>query len=146
MTLQVGMVAGEVSGDLLAGLLLQGLRQRWPGVAWVGCVGVGVCASGVEYIDEPALVLMLAALPARPAGADSDRVPGLAAFIRESHRHGIRCVRVVHGKGLGSPGKTPVLKGRVHSWLVQKKEVIAFVQARPAEGGAGALVVLLQPT
>lgn len=40
------------------------LRERWPGVAWVGCVGVGVCASGAEYIDEPALVLMLAALPA----------------------------------------------------------------------------------
>jgi small ligand-binding sensory domain FIST len=40
------------------------LRQRWPGVTWVGCVGVGVCAGGVEYIDEPALVLMLAALPA----------------------------------------------------------------------------------
>ena len=58
---------------------------------------------------------------------------------------GIRCVRVVHGKGLGSPGKTPVLKGRVLRWLVQKKEVLAFVQARPAEGGAGALVVLLQP-
>ena len=69
----------------------------------------------------------------------------LAQFIREAHRHGIRCVRVVHGKGLGSPGKTPVLKSRVHSWLVQKKEVLAFVQAKPAEGGAGALVVLLQP-
>lgn len=70
----------------------------------------------------------------------------LAQFIREAHKHGIRCVRVVHGKGLGSPGKTPVLKSRVHSWLVQKKEVLAFVQARPAEGGAGALVVLLQPS
>ncbi|MDO9071656.1 MAG: FIST C-terminal domain-containing protein [Rubrivivax sp.] len=44
--------------------LLAELRVRWPGVAWVGSVGVGVCASGVEYIDEPALVLMLAALPA----------------------------------------------------------------------------------
>jgi len=43
--------------------LLDELRQRWPGVAWVGSVGVGVCASGVEYIDEPALALMLAALP-----------------------------------------------------------------------------------
>jgi DNA-nicking Smr family endonuclease len=75
-----------------------------------------------------------------------DAREALGAFIREAHKHGIRCVRVVHGKGLGSPGKTPVLKGRVHSWLVQKKEVIAFVQARPAEGGAGALVVLLQPT
>ena len=69
----------------------------------------------------------------------------LGQFIRLSHRTGIRCVRVAHGKGLGSPGKTPVLKGRVLRWLVQKKEVLAFVQARPAEGGAGALVVLLQP-
>jgi len=67
----------------------------------------------------------------------------LSAFIREAHKAGLRCVRVVHGKGLGSPGKTPVLKGRVQSWLIQKQEVIAFVQARPAEGGAGALVVLL---
>ncbi|MGQ9724895.1 MAG: Smr/MutS family protein [Tepidimonas sp.] len=68
----------------------------------------------------------------------------LASFIREAHKQGLRCVRVVHGKGLGSPGKTPVLKGRVHSWLVQKNEVLAFVQARPADGGAGALLVLLR--
>ncbi len=68
----------------------------------------------------------------------------LGRFIRESHQTGLRCVRVVHGKGLGSPGRTPVLKQRVLRWLVQKKEVIAFVQARPAEGGAGALVVLLR--
>jgi len=68
----------------------------------------------------------------------------LAVFIREAHKQGLRCVRVVHGKGLGSPGKTPVLKGRVLSWLVQKSEVLAFVQARPADGGAGALIVLLR--
>ena len=68
----------------------------------------------------------------------------LGSFIRESSLHGIRCVRVVHGKGLGSPGKAPVLKNKVHSWLIQKKEVLAFVQAKPADGGAGALVVLLQ--
>lgn len=56
------------------------LRQRWPGVQWVGAVGVGVAASGVEYIDEPALALMLAALPpsqfqvfsgARPLGTEA---------------------------------------------------------------------------
>jgi DNA-nicking Smr family endonuclease len=70
----------------------------------------------------------------------------LSIFIREAHQHGIRCVRVVHGKGLGSPGKAPVLKSRVHSWLVQKNEVLAFVQAKPADGGAGALVVLLMPS
>ena len=69
----------------------------------------------------------------------------LGSFIRESHKQGIRCVRVVHGKGLGSPGKAPVLKDKVHRWLVQKAEVVAFVQAQPAQGGAGALVVLLQP-
>ena len=69
----------------------------------------------------------------------------LTHFIRESHRQGIRCVRVVTGKGLGSPGKEPVLKEKVHRWLVQKAEVVAFVQAQPAHGGAGALVVLLQP-
>ena len=69
----------------------------------------------------------------------------LGEFIRHAHRAGMRCVRVVHGKGLGSPGKSPVLKGRVQRWLVQKNEVLAFVQARPMDGGAGALVVLLQP-
>jgi DNA-nicking Smr family endonuclease len=67
----------------------------------------------------------------------------LSFFIRDAHKQGIRCVRVVHGKGLGSPGKAPVLKSRVHSWLVQKNEVLAFVQAKPADGGGGALVVLL---
>ncbi|WP_341907044.1 Smr/MutS family protein [Polaromonas sp. YR568] len=67
----------------------------------------------------------------------------LSQFLKDAHKIGWRCVRVVHGKGLGSPGKTPVLKGKVQSWLIQKQEVLAFVQARPAEGGAGALVVLL---
>ena len=66
-------------------------------------------------------------------------------FIRDAKRMGWRCVRVVHGKGLGSPGKEPVLKSKVQRWLVQKNEVIAFVQAKPSDGGAGALVVLLGP-
>lgn len=72
-----------------------------------------------------------------------DARQALGQFIRLAHQQGVRCVRIVHGKGLGSPGKTPVLKSRVHSWLVQKREVLAFVQAKPADGGAGALVVLL---
>ena len=73
-----------------------------------------------------------------------DAREALAAFIREAVKTGQRCVRVVHGKGLGSPGKAPVLKSRVQGWLIQKTEVLAFVQAKPAEGGAGALLVLLQ--
>ena len=76
--------------------------------------------------------------------SDEARV-ALSEFIRLAQRQGLRCLRVVHGKGLGSPGKTPVLKSKVHSWLIQKNQVMAFVQAKPAEGGAGALVVLLKP-
>jgi DNA-nicking Smr family endonuclease len=68
----------------------------------------------------------------------------LGQFIREKYKQGMRCVRVVHGKGLGSPGKVSVLKPKVQSWLIQKNQVLAFVQATPAQGGAGALVVLLQ--
>jgi DNA-nicking Smr family endonuclease len=69
----------------------------------------------------------------------------LGEFLRNAKTRGIRCVRVVHGKGLGSPGKTPVLKTKVQRWLVQKQEVLAFVQAKAADGGAGALLVLLAP-
>jgi DNA-nicking Smr family endonuclease len=69
----------------------------------------------------------------------------VASFLRESARAGLRCVRVVHGKGLGSPGREPVLKAKVKSWLVQRSEVLAFTHARPADGGHGALIVLLKP-
>jgi DNA-nicking Smr family endonuclease len=68
----------------------------------------------------------------------------LAEFLRNAVKRGMRCVRVIHGKGLGSVNKEPVLKGKVRSWLVQKQEVIAFCQARAADGGSGALVVLLK--
>jgi DNA-nicking Smr family endonuclease len=67
----------------------------------------------------------------------------LGQFIHDSARRGLRCVRVVHGKGNGSPGREPVLKARVRRWLVQKNEVLAFVQARASDGGNGALMVLL---
>ena len=70
----------------------------------------------------------------------------LAGFLRDSVRRGLRCVRVVHGKGLGSAGKVPVLKGKVRHWLAQRDEVIAFCQARGADGGAGAVMVLLRPS
>jgi DNA-nicking Smr family endonuclease len=69
----------------------------------------------------------------------------LGQFLREALRRGLRCVRVVHGKGLGSKDRQPVLKGKARVWLAQRDEVIAFCQARPAEGGSGALVVLLRP-
>lgn len=68
----------------------------------------------------------------------------LAQFIRQAARDGLRCVRVVHGKGNGSPGREPVLKAKVRAWLVQKHEVIAFAQASAADGGHGALLVVLR--
>lgn len=68
----------------------------------------------------------------------------LAEYLRDACKRGLRCVRVIHGKGLGSFNKEPILKNKVRNWLVQKNEVIAFCQARAADGGAGALVVLLK--
>ncbi|MDH5858525.1 DNA mismatch repair protein MutS [Lampropedia aestuarii] len=67
----------------------------------------------------------------------------LGQFVRNCHKKGIRCVRIIHGKGHGSPGRVPILKVRVQRWLVQKQEVLAFVQAKASDGGAGAVVVLL---
>jgi DNA-nicking Smr family endonuclease len=67
----------------------------------------------------------------------------LGAFVRDSARRGLRCLRVVHGKGNGSPGRQPVLKSKVQRWLSQTIEVIAFAQASGPQGGAGALIVLL---
>lgn len=68
----------------------------------------------------------------------------LTAFVHDAVHTGLRCVRVVHGKGNGSPGREPVLKGKVRSWLIQKADVLAFVQARGDEGGHGAVIVLLR--
>jgi len=66
------------------------------------------------------------------------------SFVDECLEHGIRCLRIVHGKGYGSQGMEPVLKDRTRSWLVQKAAVIAFSEAPEREGGAGALLVLLR--
>jgi DNA-nicking Smr family endonuclease len=68
----------------------------------------------------------------------------LAEFLFECKRRGVRCVRVIHGKGLGSKNREPVLKTHVRHWLTQRDEVLAYVQARPAEGGGGAVMVLLR--
>src|SRR5262245_5488989 len=68
-------------------------------------------------------------------------------FIVESFRAGRRCVLIVHGRGLNSKDQTPVLKERLKSWLAHgriAKVVLAFSTARPCDGGAGALYVLLR--
>jgi DNA-nicking Smr family endonuclease len=68
----------------------------------------------------------------------------VAEFLAACKKRGIRCVRIVHGKGLGSRNREPILKHKVRNWLMQKDEVIAYAQARPADGGSGAVVVLLK--
>lgn len=67
----------------------------------------------------------------------------VALFLAECRARNQRCVRIVHGKGHGSPGRVPVLKRLVLGWLAQRQEVLAFCQARTIEGGAGAVIVLL---
>jgi DNA-nicking Smr family endonuclease len=68
----------------------------------------------------------------------------LATFLAECLHHGKRCVRVIHGKGLGSPQKTSILRQLVRGWLAQRQEVLAYCQAKPPDGGEGALIVLLR--
>ena len=69
------------------------------------------------------------------------------AFILGSYRRGLRCVLIVHGRGLNSPESLPVLKEGLPRWLRSgpvKKIVLAFATARPYDGGTGAVYVLLK--
>lgn len=68
----------------------------------------------------------------------------VSTFLREARAEGKRCVRIIHGKGLSSKGRLPVLKGKVNSWLRQKDEVLAFCSAPARDGGTGAVYVLLK--
>ena len=68
----------------------------------------------------------------------------LVAFLNQCVRRGLRCIRIIHGKGLRSKNREPVLKRRVAGWLVQRDEILAFCQAPRADGGGGAVVVLLK--
>ena len=68
----------------------------------------------------------------------------VAEFLSSCKKRNIRCVRIVHGKGLGSRNREPVLKHMLRNWLMQKDEVIAYAQAKPEDGGSGAVIVLLK--
>jgi DNA-nicking Smr family endonuclease len=68
----------------------------------------------------------------------------VAAFLRACVARRLRCVRIVHGKGLGSRNREPVLKAKLRKWLPRREEVLAFCQAPSSEGGGGALLVLLK--
>ena len=68
----------------------------------------------------------------------------VAEFLSGCKKRNIRCVRIVHGKGLGSRNREPVLKHKLRNWLMQRDEVIAYAQAKPEDGGSGAVIVLLK--
>ncbi|MBK1673044.1 DNA mismatch repair protein MutS [Ectothiorhodospira shaposhnikovii] len=68
----------------------------------------------------------------------------LSLFLAAARERRLRCVRIIHGKGLRSSNKGPVLKSRVAHWLQQRSEILAFCSAPPAEGGTGAVLVLLR--
>ena len=65
-------------------------------------------------------------------------------FLEDCHRNGEMCVRIVHGKGLRSKARGPVLKQLTDTLLRRRDDVLAFASARPAQGGTGAVIVLLQ--
>src|SRR3954447_2043723 len=68
----------------------------------------------------------------------------LADFLYESRQRGFRCVRAVHGKGLTSPNREPVLKGKVRKWLAHWDDVLAYSEAPRHAGGGGAVLILLK--
>jgi DNA-nicking Smr family endonuclease len=68
----------------------------------------------------------------------------LAAFLQLCARQDDRCVRIIHGKGLRSRNREPVLKHKLRHWLLQREDVLAFCQARAVDGGSGAVIVLLK--
>ncbi len=68
----------------------------------------------------------------------------LAQYLQRARAGGLQCVRIIHGKGLRSGQRGPVLKQTVNTLLRRANPVLAFVSARPAAGGTGATLVLLQ--
>ena len=68
----------------------------------------------------------------------------LMEFMRKARVTGWRCVRIIHGKGLSSHQKIPILRNKVRRWLQQKDEVLAYCEPRPNGGGSGAVLVLLR--
>ncbi len=68
----------------------------------------------------------------------------LSVFLDACTQRMLRCVRVIHGKGLSSKNREPVLKTRIGNWLLQRADVLAFCQARAEDGGGGAILILLK--
>jgi len=68
----------------------------------------------------------------------------VARFLQEAQQRDYRCLRIIHGKGLRSGNRGPVVKTKLAHWLRQRSEVLAYTSARPVDGGTGAVYVLLR--
>lgn len=68
----------------------------------------------------------------------------ISEFLHECRVRGLRCVRIIHGKGYGSRHRKPILKVKLNKWLQQRDEIMAFCSARQMDGGTGAVYVLLK--
>jgi len=68
----------------------------------------------------------------------------ISRFMADTLKAGKRCIRIVHGRGHGSPGREGILRKLVKSWLVRRQDVLAFCHAPHCDGGNGALWVLLR--
>lgn len=78
-------------------------------------------------------------------GLNRDRAYlAVAEFLADCQGRDLRCVRIIHGKGLGSPNSGPVIRSLLDGWLRRRKDVLAFCAARPHDGGTGAAYVLLR--
>jgi DNA-nicking Smr family endonuclease len=73
----------------------------------------------------------------------TEAAEAVTGFLAASLRRDARCVRIIHGKGLGSKNREPVLKEMLKKWLPRHRDVVAFCQAPAPQGGSGALLVLL---
>ncbi len=68
----------------------------------------------------------------------------VADFLTDCRNRDLRCVRIIHGKGLGSPNSGPIIRSLLDGWLRRRNDVLAFCAARPHDGGTGAAYVLLR--
>ena len=68
----------------------------------------------------------------------------LSDFLKKCSLRSQRCVRIIHGKGLGSKNRQPVIKNKLNHWLRQRDDVLAFCSARQIDGGTGAIYLLLK--
>lgn len=68
----------------------------------------------------------------------------LQEFLDDCHDYSWQCVIIIHGKGIGSDSKKPIIKNKVNNWLRQRNDVLAFCSATQADGGTGAIYLLLK--